>query len=105
MSRHIGYYTCPICGNSDIDTKSYSEGYFGTVEETINCNICNYYYEFCYGNYQEEFGKYAFYWGYTLYENSNKEHIFMKNLKKAKFMCRRNWRKGLRKRLKEKLDD
>lgn len=105
MSRHIDYDTCPICGNSDVNTESYSEGYFGIVENNIRCNVCNYYYEFCYGSYMERFGKYIFRWNYSLYNNHNKHHIFMKNLKKAKFMCRRNWRKGLHKKLKVEFDD
>lgn len=95
--------SCPICGTYDIDCEHYSDYGIGVVEEYINCKHCNYSFEYAYGNYRESFGRYDFQWGYSIFNKDNNIiHNFFMPIYKAKFMERRKWRKGLRKRLKRR---
>ena len=87
---------CPICGHK-IKPEIYFENGIGIVEETLDCDYCNYRYFFAYGTYQESFGNHDFIWGYTLFDDNNKTHRFFKKINRARFMERRNYRKGLRK--------
>jgi hypothetical protein len=96
---HIKQF-CYICGH-ELRHEQYTEFGIGVVEEYNNCSNCNYSYAYAYGNYQEIFGHNVFDWSYHLYDNTNKEHNFFKKLNKAKFMSRRNWRKGLKHKYKE----
>lgn len=76
---------CPICGNI-VEDKCYS-GPWGTEEEYINCENCNYSYEFAYGNYKEIVSDICFLWSYhTKWDNP----IFKKRKRKT-FMAKRNW--------------
>ena len=88
--------SCPICGNPNMVCSRYVDD-ISLVEETKKCPKCGYYYEFSYGNYQESFGKYYFSWHYTLYNNRNLYMLWGRKIHRAKFMTRRNYRKGYRK--------
>ena len=86
---------CPIC-NNQAEYEYYDES-VGTVEEHINCNYCGYYYDFAYGAYREHIRNKEFVWSYTIYDNNCAFRRLMKKINRAKFMARRNWKKGIRK--------
>lgn len=88
--------SCPICGNSNLEMNRFVDC-MGLLEEYEKCPKCGYYYEFCYGNYQESFGKYHFVWDYTFYNNPTLYARLGRDIHRAKFMTRRNYRKGYRK--------
>lgn len=92
-------YTCPICGNNNPSCTSYYDyDIHCTVEEYIECDICNYYYEYAYGHYIEYFCSNEFAWSYMT--KGNELDKLMRKMKRSTFMARRNWRKGLRKKFK-----
>lgn len=79
--------SCPICNSK---TKSeYSIGPYGVEEEYINCPICGYGYQFCYGNYLLYIGNKTFIWDYRRRLGGPLD----KRIKRAYFMARRNWKK------------
>lgn len=86
---------CPICNNQT--EHEYDVESVGTVEEYIRCNHCGYYYEFAYGAYGEYIGNKEFVWSYTIYNDNCAFRRLMKKINRAKFMARRNWKKGIRK--------
>lgn len=85
---------CPICKN-ELNVKCYY-GDIWIEEEHKDCPCCNYSYEYAYGSYKESFGRYEFIWHYTDIFNP----AYDKKYKRALFMARRNWHKGIRKNLK-----
>lgn len=85
---------CPIC-KTELNVKRYGSTWI--EEEYKYCSCCNYSFEYAYGNYRESFGGYEFIWHYTDMFNP----AYDKKYKKALFMARRNWHKGIRKNLKK----
>lgn len=75
---------CPICGKI-IEDKCYS-GPYGTEEEYINCENCNYSYEFAYGNYKEIVGDICFLWSYhtkwnnPIFKKRKRKHLWLKEI-------------------------
>lgn len=83
--------TCPIC-KGKAEYTCYN-GAWGTEEEYIECNSCNYYYEFAYGNYREIVHNKCFTWSYSDYDRLCKFPAFVGKINRAEFMARRNWKK------------
>ena len=94
--------SCPICGSNNLYEESYSDYDMGIscVEEHIRCNICNYRYDYEYGQYFECFGRYEFAWNYLTKTNKNYYMKLMKDLKHKKFIAHKKWKKNLRKEFK-----
>lgn len=90
--------TCPICGGKVI-VEYYTEDSVGVVEEYGNCTRCNYSTEFAYGSYGVYFGKHEFTYSYSIFNNNNERARLFTKMRRAEFMAKRNWRKGLRKHL------
>lgn len=84
-----GFTKCPICHNI-AKWESYSSEW-GTEEEYITCPVCNYRYQFAYGNYFEEIGNKWFVWDYTM--NPETYPRLFKKMKQTIFMARRRWKK------------
>ena len=81
---------CPIC-NKEINITYYS-GPYGTEEEYINCDRCNYDYEFAYGHHKEMVHNKLFVWDYMDY-CLPEWSAFNKKINKAIFKAKRNWKK------------
>ena len=96
------FYTCPICGYDDIGNVVYNDER-GVVEEYIHCSQCNYYYESTYGHYVEYFAGHEFAQSYKT--KGNELANLSRKMKRAQFMARRNWRKGLRDKFKVTYDN
>ncbi len=90
--------TCPIC-SSKVIVEYYTEDSVGIVEEYGNCTRCNYSTEFAYGSYGVYFGKHEFTYSYSIFDNNNERARFFTKMRRAEFMTKRNWRKGLRESL------
>lgn len=78
---------CPVC-NSKIWDDFYT-GPFGIEEEHIDCPICGYSYQFCYGSYLLYIGNKTFIWDYRRRLGGPLD----KRIKRAHFMAKRNWKK------------
>lgn len=90
--------TCPICG-SKVIVKYYTEDSVGIVEEYGSCTRCNYSTEFAYGAYGVYFGRYEFKYSCSIFNDNNERARLFTKMRRAEFMARRNWHKGLRERL------
>lgn len=88
--------TCPVCGGKVI-VEYYTEDSVGVVEEYGNCTRCNYSTEFAYGSYGVYFGKHEFTYSCSIFDNNNERARLFTKMRRAEFMAKRNWRKGLRK--------
>ena len=96
------FYTCPICGYDNVGNVAYNDER-GVVEKYIHCSRCNYYYEYAYGHYVEYFAGHEFAWSY--HTKGNEFANLCRKMKRAQFMARRNWRKGLKDKFKIAYDD
>lgn len=92
---------CPVCGNI-IKCKYINDDDFGIVEECIDCHNCGYYYLFAYGNYLEYIGNKTLKWSYRTHQDNNTFSKFARKQKRILFMARRNWKKDLKKKHKQR---
>lgn len=90
--------TCPVC-DSKVIVEYYTEDSVGIVEEYGNCTHCNYSTQFAYGSYRVSFGKHEFTYSYSIFDNNNERARLFTKMRRAEFMAKRNWRKGLRESL------
>lgn len=90
MTTHVN---CPIC-NTRLKSDYYYEEYY-ICEEYILCPVCNYRYQFAYGNYLEEIGTKQFIYDYSIFHVQNKSYAsrLFKKIRKAKIDAKRNWKK------------
>lgn len=93
------YVKCPICHNKA--NRTFYSGERGVQEEYIHCNICNFDYEFAYGNYSETVGNKQFLWSYNI--PVNKQHQQFKKISNAEFITRRNWKRFKKKTIRRKI--
>ena len=82
---------CSICGKSNLNIESYYESGMGIIEEHFSCPICNYLYEYAYGQYHECFDEYEFAWSYLTEELQYKQ--IQNEIKRCKQIVKEKWGK------------